>query len=788
MKSILTAIIFVLTLQLSIASEYHLNSFPLKNVKLNEGPFLQAQQTDLKYILELDADRLLAPFLKDADIEPDAPNYGNWESTGLDGHIGGHYLSALAMMYASTKDERLIERLNYSIDKLEQCQIKNGNGYVGGVVGAQKMWKEIANGKITVDNFSLNKTWVPWYNIHKLFAGLRDAYLFADNEKALGMLIKLTDWAYEFSSHLTDDQIQKMLRCEHGGMNEIFADVAELTGNKKYLELARRYSHHLILDPLVKGEDKLTGMHANTQIPKVIGYKRIADIENDTIWNNASKFFWETVVEHRTLSFGGNSVREHFNPTNDFSKVIESEQGPETCNTYNMLKLSRAFFESEQETKYLDFYERGLFNHILSSQMPEKGGFVYFTPIRPQHYRVYSQPHEGFWCCVGSGLENHSKYGEFIYSYDDDANLYVNLFIASTVTWEEKDMTIEQQTKFPFEEKTTFIVSPKKKTKFTLKLRYPNWVKAGALKLLINGNVQEVNAQPGQLISICRKWKKGDKVELWLPMHISVETLPDNSPWLTFMYGPIELAAKTSTNDLKGLYANDSRMGHVAQGPLFPIEESPMIIGNIDNIAGQVTPIEGKPLTFSIADIVFPNTYKGLELIPFFTLHEARYMLYWRHTTAEKAATLKQVMLEKDTKIRLLEEATIDQVATGEQQPESDHGFKGDGVDMGVYKGKFWRHATDWFSYNLKDLNNDGNKLRVTYFGGDRNRKFTILINDIELAEVELKGDKGDTFYDVDYQLTNAIKAAANNGILTVKFKAGANSIAGGIYYVRLMK
>ena len=788
MRTILSSLLLVLSLTFCFAEQQPLKSFPLQNVTLNDGPFLQAQQTDLNYIMALDADRLLAPFLKDAGITPDAPNYGNWESTGLDGHIGGHYLTALALMYASTGDERLIERLNYCIDKLEQCQIKNGNGYVGGVADGQRMWQEVAEGKINVDNFKLNKTWVPWYNIHKLYAGLRDAYLYANNQKAFTILVKLTDWAYDLSSHLTDAQIEKMLRCEHGGMNEVFADVAQLTGDKKYLELAKRFSHHLLLDPLLKGEDKLTGMHANTQIPKVVGYKRIADIEHNAEWNKASEFFWKTVVEHRTLAFGGNSVREHFNPSNDFSKVIESEQGPETCNTYNMLKLTRALFESDQQTKYLDFYERGLFNHILSSQKPETGGFVYFTPLRPQHYRVYSKPHDGFWCCVGSGLENHAKYGEFIYSYDDEANLFVNLFIASTLNWEEKNVTIQQKTNFPYEEKTTLIITPKKKTKFTLKLRYPQWVKAGQLQLIINGETQDISANPGDFISVNRKWKKGDKVELNLPMHIRVETLPDNSPWITFMYGPVELAAKTSTDDLKGLYADDSRMGHVAHGALYPIEESPMIIGETDNIAAKIKPVKDKPLTFSVADVVFPDTYKALELIPFYALHEARYMLYWRQTSAEEAANLKQAMLEKDIKIRELEEATIDQVATGEQQPESDHGFKGDGVDMGVYKGNFWRHATDWFSYNLKDKNKAGNTLRVTYYGKDKDRKFAILINGIELAQVALTGNNGDTFFDVDYDLTEAIKASAKDGILTVKFKAAENSVAGGIYYVRLMK
>lgn len=765
-----------------------MQDFPLNDVRLHEGPFLTAQQTDLNYILELKPDRLLAPFLKDAGLKPDAENYGNWESTGLDGHIAGHYISALSMMYASTGDEQLLERLNYCIAKLALCQEANGNGYIGGVGGAHKMWREIAEGKITVDNFSLNKTWVPWYNIHKTYAGLRDAYLYTNNQKALEILIKLTDWAYELSSHLTDEQIQKMLRCEHGGINEVFADVASITGDKKYLDLAKRYSHKPILEPLLRHEDKLTGLHANTQIPKVIGFKRIADIASDTAWDAAAEFFWKTVVENRTLAFGGNSVREHFNPSNDFSKVVESEQGPETCNTYNMLRLTKALYNSNPQGKYLDFYERGLFNHILSSQEPEHGGFVYFTPIRPQHYRVYSQPQECFWCCVGSGLENHSKYGEFIYSHDDADNLYVNLFIASELNWKTKKTTIVQKTKFPFEERSIISINPKKTTKFSLNLRYPGWVKAGDIRVCVNEESIDITAKPDEFITITRKWKKGDFVTITMPMQTTVEYIPDNSPWLTFMRGPIELAAATSTEDLKGLYADDSRMGHVAKGPLYPIEEAPMILTNEKTIAENVHPVADKPLTFTIEDMVFPKRFKTLELVPFFTIHKARYMLYWQYADAKSADSLKQVMIEKDSEIRLIEEATIDQVATGEQQPESDHGFKGDGVDMGVFKGQFWRHATDWFSYNLKDKTNQARKLQITYYGKDINRKFSILINDIELANVELKGDNGDTFYNVDYQLTEAIKASSKSGLYIVKFVAKENSIAGGIYYVRLMK
>ena len=238
------------------------------------------------------------------------------------------------------------------------------------------------------------------------------------------MLVALTDWMIDITAGLTEQQMQDMLRSEHGGLNETFADVAEITGDKKYLELARRFSHKVILDPLVKDEDRLTGMHANTQIPKVICYKRIADLAQDQNWDHAARFFWNTVVNHRSVCIGGNSVREHFHPADNFTSMLNDVQGPETCNTYNMLRLTKMLYQTSPDIRFADYYERALYNHILASQQPTKGGFVYFTPMRPGHYRVYSQPETSMWCCVGSGLETHTKYGEFIYAHAKDT-LYV---------------------------------------------------------------------------------------------------------------------------------------------------------------------------------------------------------------------------------------------------------------------------------------------------------------------------------------------------------------------------
>ncbi len=772
-------------LQSSLPSS-QLQNFPLSSVRLLESPFKEAQETDLKYMLALDPDRLLAPFLREAGIEPKAKSYGNWEGSGLDGHIGGHYLSALSNMYASTGNKEVLQRLNYMIDQIDQCQQQSGDGYVGGIPGGKAMWKDVAQGKIDAGSFSLNGKWVPWYNIHKLYAGLVDAYVLAGNAKAKEVLIKLTDWCLNLTFQLSDEQIQKMLRSEHGGMNEVFADVASITGNKKYLELAERFSHRFILNPLIHHKDSLTGLHANTQIPKVIGYARIAEVGGDQQWRDAADFFWQTVVDHRSVSIGGNSVREHFHPANNFTSMVEDKEGPETCNTYNMLKLSKRLFLSNPSRRYMDYYERGLYNHILSSQHP-KGGFVYFTPMRPRHYRVYSQPDMGFWCCVGSGLENHGKYGEMIYAHNDK-DVFVNLFIPSPLVWKERSITITQQTKFPFEEKSTFQLKLQKPQKFGLHIRYPSWVRNGKMKVMVNGKDVKLTTDASYYVVINRVWKSGDVVALSLPMETSVEKLPDGSDWVSFVCGPIVLAAATDSTGLAGLRADDSRMGHIANGPLYPIEEAPLLVTSHKEIASDLKPVKGKPLTFTASSLIYPEKYKSLQLVPFYQVHDARYVIYWPITNAEGLEKRKQAIREAEEARLALEAKTVDQVAPGEQQPESDHNFQGEKTESGVNRDRHWRNASGWFSYNLKNKNKEGRVLRITYFGRDRNRTFDIYVNDQLLKTVNMDATHGDQFYDVDYEIPAPILNSLSNETMKVKFVAKPGSVAGGIYYVRLLK
>ena len=761
------------------------DTFPLTQVRLLDGsPFKRAEQTNLRYVYAMDPDRLLAPYLREAGLEPKKNTYGNWEGSGLDGHIGGHYLTSLALAYASTGDGEALRRLDYMLDELQRAQQANGNGYLGGVPGSKALWEEIERGEIDADLFALNGKWVPWYNVHKVYAGLRDAYLIAGREQALDMLIELSDWTIDLVDGLSDEQIQAMLRSEHGGMNEVFADLADITGEEKYLRLAKQFSHEQILDPLLQHQDELNGLHANTQIPKVVGYQRVAEVSGDPEWSEAADYFWRTVVYERSVAIGGNSVREHFHPTDDFSSMVSDREGPETCNTYNMLKLSRLLYDDAAELEYIDYYERALYNHILSSQHPDHGGLVYFTPMRPGHYRMYSQPEQAMWCCVGSGIENHFKYGELIYAHND-RDLYVNLFIPSRLTWEQAGITLAQETAFP-DADVTELTLEKGEGRFALKLRYPVWVEPGALEVSINGERVETKASPGEYVSIERNWHAGDKVRVTLPMTTRLEQLPDGSDYYAVLHGPIVLAAKTDViqNEQLNFLSDDSRMGHIADGALCPPEATPVMVSEPEAFLEQLSPVPGQPMTFRASAGLDVADQDSVDLIPFYRVHDSRYTIYWPQANGDQS----EARMKAERERLALDALTIDAVAPGEQQPESDHFFKGEDTEAGVHLGRHWRHASGWFSYELRDPQRQAKFLRITYFGGDADRSFEILINGQTLAEVTLPEGKGADFYHVDYELPVEWVREAEEGVLTLKFEAKPGSIAGGIYGVRLLR
>jgi len=774
--------------RLSHSAMAPVSSFLLAQVRLLDGPFKHAQDLDLQYLRALEPDRLLAPYRAEAGLKPKAEKYPNWESTGLEGHTTGHYLTALAQAWAATGDADMKQRLAYMVTELAECQRAQGNGYVSAIPGGRQLWSEVASGKLRVEPFAINSKWVPWYNLHKLFAGLRDAYVIGGNAQAREVLVGLATWSGGLLAKLSDAQIQEMLRAEHGGMNEVLADVFALTGDRKYLGLARRFSHRALFDALVRREDTLTGLHANTQIPKVVGYARIAELEGGDAGLDAARFFWQTVVRRRTVAFGGNSVREHFNPVDDFSSMVESREGPETCNTYNMLRLTEQLFRAEPSAEYADFYERALFNHILSTQHPLHGGFVYFTPIRPEHYRVYSQPSQCFWCCVGTGMENHSKHTQFIYAHRGD-ELFVNLFIASALDWSAHGMSLRQETSFPDAPRTRLVLSLRKPQRFTLHLRHPVWVADGSFHARINDQPLPLESHSSSYAAITREWRDGDRVDIELPMRTTIERLPDGSDYVAILHGPIVLGAKTAPEQMNGLIAGEGRWAHVSPGPYLPLDGAPMLVGDVRTLADHVHPMEGRPLTFKAADIIRPVQARDVELVPFFRVHDSRYMIYWRAVAPDEYSRVTARM-EAEEKVRMaLEARTLDRVTPGAQQPEIDHNVRGEGSTIGASNGRTWRDTTGWFSYDLRAAAARGSlELLVTYSAGERGPQFDIAVNDHAIASVALDGRHPDRFSDLSYMIPAEVVAAASSGVFTIKFAAKPGSHAGPVYDVRLLR
>ncbi len=737
-------------------------------VSIADGPFHDSIEIDIDYVLAHDPDRLLAPFLTAAGLEPKAEKYGNWESSGLDGHSAGHFLSALSTLSLQSDNPLLAERLGYMIDELERCQNAIGTGYVGGVPHSKEFVAKLEAGEIKADRFSLNGAWVPWYNLHKTYAGLKDAWLVAGSEKARDILIKLADWTYQATSKLTQEQLQQMLYAEHGGMNEIFADLYQHTNDKRYLELAYRFTHHELLDPLLENQDKLTGFHANTQIPKVIGFQRTALAAHDESLHQASQFFWDTVVNHRSVSIGGNSVREHFHPADDFRSMLESREGPETCNTHNMLRLTTLLFEEEPSAELSDYYERALFNHILSAQHPVTGGLVYFTSMRPRHYRVYSVPENAFWCCVGSGIENPGRYSEFIYAHGDD-ELYVNLFMASSLDWQEQGLKLTQSTNFPASESSRITIdSAPAKKKLTLKIRRPSWT-SDAYQITLNGKTIKAPVDKSGYASITRKWKAGDALEIALPMHVRAEQLPDGSPFYSFLYGPIVLAQKVSTGETPGLFAGSGRMEHVAPGAYLPLDQAPMLVGDSTDLASRLQPVEGQPLHFQLTGDVRPEPEQPIILEPFNQIHETRYSTYWQSVDAAHYASIQKKLAEKEAIELALAVRTIDSIAPGEQQSEVEHDYRGEETHSGSVLGQRYRVASQWFEYTLKLNDSTPADIAVKYLGSEWGKGCAILVNGTEIGKLELSAKLPDEFTETSYSIPSELTTDHNT--ITVRIQ-----------------
>ena len=758
-------------------------AFDLSQVRLLDGPFQAAQRRDGEYLLSLDADRLLSGFRSEAGLQPKGEKYGGWEQQGVAGQSLGHYLSAVSMMYAATGDRRFKDRADHIVSELAECQAANGNGYAGAIPGGRRIFDEVKAGKVETEGFSLNGGWVPWYTMHKLFAGLIDAAQHAGSDRAKMVVVRLADWANDTTANLSDPQMQTMLRAEQGGMSESLANVYAMTGDEKYLKLAERFTHRAVIDPLADGKDQLDGLHANTQVPKLVAAARIYELTGDAYYRDAANEFWTSVVADRTYAQGGNSDHEHFFPPGQSHEHLTAATA-ETCNVYNMLRLTKELFQLEPSRGAADYYERALFNQILGGVDPRRGMFTYFQSLRPGGFKVYSDPTAAFWCCVGTGMENPARYAEAIYFRSDDA-LWVNLFVASELAWKDRGVTLRQETQYPDEPTTTLTVGVEKPTRFALKLRVPAWV-SGEPKLGVNGEPATPQIADGYA-TIDREWKDGDKVEWTVPMAVRAETLEGAADLVAFLYGPVTLAGQLGTEGLDEVnwYLGGHDQNKYGTYPAPPV---PMLIGGPANLAAKVrkVPDAADPLTFSM-----PTAQGGqVALRPFAETHFVRYTVYWQ-TFADQAGydAEKGRLAEVADAVRRLEARTVDLVRIGEQQPEVDHNLQSLRSESGGGGDGHWRDARDggYFQYDVKVDPDKKNELRASYFGSDGgNRRFDVLANDALLATVSLTADRPGEMIEEVYELPLELTGGRDH--VTVRFQAKPGSTAGGVFGLRVVR
>ena len=735
--------------------------FPIKDVQLLSSSFSNAKKLDSGYILSLSPNRLLHRFHKNAGLPVKDSVYGGWESDGLSGHTLGHYLSASSMMYATTRNNAFKKNIDYIVSELDICQKARGTGYVGAIPNEDTVWAKIRRSEIKSSGFDLNGSWSPWYTVHKVMAGLMDAYYFTENKQALVVATKLADWTYGLVAPLSDSVRLKMLNCEYGGMNEVLANIYAVTGNIKYLKAAHLFQDDFVMGKLANQIDPMPGKHSNTNVPKAIAAARQFELTGSLKDSTIASFFWHTMVKNHSYVIGGNSNYEYCGDAGKLNDRL-SDATCETCNTYNMLKLTSHLFTWEPNAKLGDYYERALYNHILASQHSKSGMMTYFLPLRMGTAKQFSDSTNTFTCCVGSGMENHSKYEESIYFQGNDGSLYVNLFIPSVLNWTAKKSKIIQLTSFPNYNTTKIIYQGKQSQKFAIKIRKPSWSKS--VKLLVN-NVRFTNTQDenGFLI-VNRQWNNNDALTIEFEMHLYTESMPDNENRIAFLYGPVVLA------------------GNLGKSMPDPVFGTPVIMDA--NPLDKINKTSQDALLFKWNAIGKP---KDVQMMPLFAINDDYYSVYWdKFTAAEWVLKEKEYEAEK-IRVQKIEERTIDQFRIGEMQPERDHqliatekSYVSDAV------GRMGREArlNNHFQFYMKQVAHEKCSLLLTYIGDDKDRKFDILLNDQYLTTVDWKGGITSRFYDVEYPLP----IIESNKSIKVTILANHGKTAGRIFGVRILK
>lgn len=738
---------------------------PLEAVRLKPSIQADALEANRRYLLELQPDRLLHNFHKSAGLPPKGELYGGWEARGIAGHTLGHYLTACALMYAHTGDTDIQARLRYTVGELARCQAAHGDGYVGGttverdgkVLDGKIVFEEIRHGDIRTGGFDINGGWVPLYTWHKVHAGLIDAYRLGRDPRALDVMLGMADYLATILEQLSDAQMQKLLVAEYGGLNDSYAETYALTGNRRYLKLAQRIRDRKVLDPITAGQNILPGLHANTQIPKIIGLARLYELTGEPRHAEAARFVHKTVFGHHTYVIGGNSEREHFGPPDVLSPYI-TDRTCEACNSYNMLKLTRHLYAWEPDARYFDTFERVHLNHIMAHQHPKTGMFVYFMPLTSGARRTYSTPDDSFWCCVGSGLESHSKHGDSIY-WEDGRTLYVNLFTPSTLNWTDKGMAFELDTQYPFSEKVTLLIKRTSGLPLDIALRLPGWCENPAV--FLNGKPAAFERARGYAL-LKRRWKAGDRIELALPMPLRTEATPDNPRLLAFLHGPLVLAADLGPADQP---YDQPTPALVSPNPLQTLKPV--------DAAQHVFRTEGtKP--------------QELTLRPFFNQYDRRTAVYFPIFTQTEWAAEREVFLTAQAEKAALEKRTVDVVFLGEMQPERDHNFRSNHSDLLSWQGHSGRQAW-WGEGNYIEVDlavKPGPMvLRALYWGEEVNKNFDILIDGKRLVNERRQAEPAKKFVAVDYVIPEIL----TRGKSTIAVRFETRGTDAPVYELRIL-
>jgi len=748
--------------------DFKVLAFKPGDVKLLDGPFMKATRLNEKILLAYEPDRFLAKFRSEAGLKPKAEHYHGWEDNTIAGHSLGHYLTGIVLMYHTTGNEEFLKRINYIVDELYECQQADGEGYIGAFPdGKRILEEEVAKGDIRSQGFNLNGIWVPYYTQHKVMDGLFHAYYYCNNKKALEINEKFADWLATVVKDLNDEQIQKMLHCEHGGINESLAELYACTGNEKYLQLSRVFHHKAILDSLSNGVDILKGKHANTQIPKFIGLARRYELTGNESDKKGALNFWDRIVYHHSYVTGGNGNHEYLGPPDTLNDRL-SQNTTETCNVYNMLKLSGHLFSWEAQPEVADFYERALFNHILSSQHPESGHVIYNLSIDMGGFKVYQDP-EWFTCCVGSGMETHSKYANNIYYYNNEA-LYVSQFIGSELNWKVKGVKVRQHTQFPEEEGTHFEIETEKPVLFALEIRYPHWAQKG-MKIKINGKSKKFKAEPGSFVSLTRKWNNGDKIEVSFPFSLRLESMPDNPNRVAIFNGPVVLAG-----DL-GPFPDPK-----SKEPMYV----PVLMTKDTLPSNWLVAVEGKTNTFVTHNVGMP---RNVELKPFYRTHDRHYTIFWDMYSKEEWKAFQEEYEAEQRRKKELEEKTIDLFRLGEMQPERDHNFKDHKSWVVDYKSRKAREADreGWFSFDMKINYGEVTALVLEYWGGfSGSKSFDIYVEGEKIASQDGANIAPGKFIDVEYPIPNHL--LVNKGKIEVKLVPLKEHRAGPLFTARTIR